>query len=79
VACFVGRLGEDHLTIDRELAPEHGRRGIAAALLRRVLDSLSIANPVLHASTGQDALGYLNRVAETAAIAAVARAIAARG
>jgi CheY-like chemotaxis protein len=39
-----------------------------AALVRRAMDSLSIANPVRHFSTGPEAMAYLNTVAQTAAI-----------
>jgi two-component system, response regulator len=40
-----------------------------AALVRRALRSLSVANPIRHLETGTDALAYLNTVLETAAVA----------
>src|SRR5258706_12664023 len=40
-----------------------------AALVRRALDNLSVANPVRHFFTGTEAIAHLNSVVQLAAIA----------
>jgi len=40
-----------------------------AALVRRALDFLSVANPVRHISAGEEALRFLKTAAETSAVA----------
>ena len=46
-----------------------------AALLRRALNFLSVANPVRHISTGEEALRHLDAVAITSAVAPSAPSI----